>query len=192
LNFDSVQNLFDKVQDKQFHVVHLICHGKFTYDSTGVLILEGANGQKQNIDPSVLARVLERVSPSLVILQACHSGDIDSSTDFVSGVAETLVRFGIPAVLAFRGKPNIDFAFEFLSKVYEKWLPGQVPIETAIQSARLAIRNSQTNSLVARPIDAWSLPVLYRQPGVFLQIVNKSGPGPRPVPTETPPSMKPS
>ena len=178
LNFDSIQNLFDTVQDKQFHVVHLICHGKFLYDLRGVLVFEDVQGRKQNIEPSVLAQVLKRVSPSLVILQACHSGDMDSSTDFVSGVAETLVRFGIPAVLAFRGKPNIDFAFEFLSKVYEKWLPGQVPIEAAIQSARLAIRNSQTNSLVARPIDAWSLPVLYRQPGVFLLIVKKSGPGP--------------
>jgi hypothetical protein len=192
LNFDSIKNHFDTFQEKQFHVVHLICHGKFTYDSQGVLIFEDDNKKKQNIEPSVLAGVLKRVSPSLVILQACHSGDIDSSIDFVSGVAETLVRLGIPAVLAFRGKPNIDFAFEFLSEVYEKWLPGQVPIETAIQSARLVIRNSQTKSQTARPIDAWSLPVLYRQPGVFLQIVNKSGPGPRPVPTETPPSTRPS
>jgi hypothetical protein len=177
LNFDSIQNHFDTVQEKQFHVVHLICHGKFTYDLQGVLIFEDDNKKKQNIEPSVLARVLKRVSPSLVILQACHSGDVDSSTDFVSGVAKTLVRLGIPAVLAFRGEPQIDFAFEFLSEVYEKWLPGQVPIEAAIQSARLTIRNSQTNSLVARPIDAWSMPVLYRQPGVFLQIVNQSGPG---------------
>ena len=173
LNFGSIQNLFDKVQGKQFHVVHLICHGKILYDSRGVLVFQDDQGRRQNIEPSVLAQVLKRVSPSLVILQACHSGDMDSSTDFVSGVAETLVRLGIPAVLAFRGKPNIDFAFEFLSKVYEKWLPGQVPIEAAIQSARLAIRNSQTTSLVARPIDAWSLPVLYRQPGVFLQIQHK-------------------
>ena len=30
-----------------------------------------------------------------------------------------------------------------------------------------------TTSLDARPIDAWSLPVLYRQPGVFLQIQHK-------------------
>ena len=30
-----------------------------------------------------------------------------------------------------------------------------------------------TTSLVARPIDAWSTPVLYRQPGVFLQIQHK-------------------
>lgn len=181
-NFDRIQNLFDEVQNNQFHVVHLICHGKFTYDSQGVLIFEDDNRRKQNIASSVLARVLNRVSPSLVILQACHSGDTNSSTDFVSGVAETLVHFGIPAVLAFRGKPDIDFAFDFLSEVYERWLPGQVPIETALQSARLAIRNSQTNSLVARPIDAWSLPVLYRQPGVFLQIVNKSGPGGGPTP----------
>lgn len=180
LNFGSIQDLFDKVQGKQFHVVHLICHGKILYDSRGVLVFQDDQGRRQNIEPSVLARVLNRVSPSLVILQACHSGDMNSSTDFVSGVAETLVRFGIPAVLAFRGKPDIDFAFDFLSEVYEKWLPGQVPIETAIQSARLAIRNSQTTSLVARPIDAWSLPVLYRQPGVFLLIVNKSGAGPTP------------
>jgi hypothetical protein len=182
LNFDSIKNLFETVQDEQFHVVHLICHGKFTYDSTGVLIFEGANREKQNIDPSVLAHVLKRVSPSLVILQACHSGDIESSKDFVSGVAKTLVGFGIPAVLAFRGEPQIDFAFDFLSEVYERWLPGQVPIETALQSARLTIRNSQTTSRTARPIDAWSLPVLYRQPGVFLQIVNKSSPGPGPTP----------
>lgn len=180
LGFNRIQNLFDTVPNERFDVVHLICHGKVLEDSPGVLVFQDAQGNKQKIEPSVLAQVLKRVAPALVILQACHTGDTSSNSEFITGVAESLVLSGIPAVLAFRGKPHIDFAFEFLSRFYDVWLQGDSSFEYALQQARITIRNSQSNSKSERPIDAWSLPVLYRQPRVFLKIENKSGPGPDP------------
>ena len=182
INFDALQTALQGQRDRNFHVIHLVCHGIFK-DDIGKLAFEDESGNKQYIDAPVLAEVLKSCKPALVILQACFSGEINSRTDWVSGVGETLLRTGVPCVLAFRGGPQTDYATKFIEEVYKRWLNGDSTFEGAVRSAHLKIRDSLTHSPQDRKNDAWALPVVLRHKGVFLEIN-------RPTVTPDPPTIK--
>jgi hypothetical protein len=157
----------------------LICHGTKKNDGeSGTLFFEDGNRRTKKIQSDVLTHALVSRTPSLVVLQACQSAEVDSSTDLVLGVAETLLRAGIPSVLAFRGKPKINMAYVFMKCLYEHWLVNFDSFEKALTEARMAVQLYTGEAQDKRSVDEWSLPVFYRHSGVNLQIRRGTPPPP--------------
>jgi len=179
MSYDSIRHGCGTLPEGTFDVIHLICHGTLKNDGdSGTLLFEDGKGQTEKIQSDVLASALVSREPALVVLQACQSAEVDSSTELVLGVAETLLRAGIPSVLAFRGKPKIDMAYVFMKCLYEHWLVKFESFEKALTEARLAVQLFADQAKDKRSVDEWSLPVFYRHSGVNLQIRRGTPPPP--------------
>jgi hypothetical protein len=171
LSYAKIREVLGALPEDTFDVIHLICHGTLKNDGeSGTLFFEDGNRQIKKIQSNVLTHALVSRTPSLVVLQACQSAEVDSSTELVLGVAETLLRAGIPSVLAFRGKPKIDMSYEFMKCLYEHWLVKFESFEKALTEARMAVQLYTDGVKDKRPVDEWSFPVFYRHSGVNLQI----------------------
>jgi hypothetical protein len=171
MSYDSIRHGCGTLPEGTFDVIHLICHGTKKNDGeSGTLFFEDGNRRTKKIQSDVLTHALVSRTPSLVVLQACQSAEVDSSTDLVLGVAETLLRAGIPSVLAFRGKPKIDMAYVFMKCLYEHWLVNFDSFEKALTEARMAVQLYTDGAKDKRSVDEWSFPVFYRHSGVNLQI----------------------
>src|SRR5690349_23765772 len=89
----------------------------------------------------------------LVMLNSCDSA-AGSPSDLFSSAAATLIRRGIPAVLAMQFEISDDAAIEFTRSFYESAAEGR-SIDAAVQNARLAVCLARPGSL------EWGTPVLF-------------------------------
>ncbi len=83
-----------------------------------------------------------------------RGGAQGSSQDRFASTAATLVRSGIPAVIAMQHAITDRAAIEFSQTFYESLADG-LPVDGAVSEARKAIRLGVTNTL------EWGTPVLY-------------------------------
>ncbi len=85
----------------EFHVFHFIGHGGFDRETQeGVLVLEREDGTAHRVSGSRLGTLLHDARHlQLAVLNACE-GARTSGRDAFSGVAQELVRRGLPAVIA--------------------------------------------------------------------------------------------
>jgi CHAT domain-containing protein len=146
--------LLRKLHHGDFHVLHFVGHG--AYDETredGVLLLEGPDGRSQDITGERLGTILQdHHSLRLVVLNACE-GARNSQTDPFAGVAASLVRRGIPAVVAMQFEISDDAALTFAAYFYEALAQGD-PVDGAVAHARLGIFASGNDV-------EWGTPVLF-------------------------------
>ncbi|HMM41677.1 MAG TPA: CHAT domain-containing protein, partial [Thermomicrobiales bacterium] len=107
-------------------------------------------------------------------LNSCD-GAQGSKADVFSSTAATLIRCGIPAVLAMQHEISDDAAIEFARTFYDAIGDG-APIDSAVADARLAI------SIGLRGSVEWGTPVLHmRAPdGVLFRVERPSGSTPPP------------
>src|SRR5690349_22394772 len=89
----------------------------------------------------------------LVMLNSCDSA-AGSPSDLFSSAAATLVRRGIPAVLAMQFEISDSAAVEFTRSFYEALAAG-LPVDIAVRDARLAVSLARPNSL------EWGTPVIF-------------------------------
>ena len=87
----------------------------------------------------------------LAVLNACEAGRTDPADPF-AGVADTLVRRGIPAVIAMQFEVSDDAAVEFAPALYGALAAGR-PVDEAVAEARKAM-------YTISPLE-WATPVLY-------------------------------
>lgn len=148
---DQLQEAF---QDTKFHVFHYIGHGKyFEKSKEGKLLLEDDDGKAKAYSGDELKTFLQdQETLQLVILSACE-GARTSSEDPYSGVAQTLVLQGIPAVIAMQFEIFEDAAIKFSKELYEALETGY-PVDAAVSEARKAI------SLEGNKTE-WGIPVLF-------------------------------
>ena len=136
-----------------FHVLHFIGHGEFD-DDGGALVFEDERRRGRSVSAAQLGTVLhDQVSLRLVVLNACE-GARASRTDPFSGTAQTLVRRGIPAVLAMQFEITDEAAITITSEFYTSVAVGD-PIDTALADARLRLFAQEDYSV------EWATPVLY-------------------------------
>ncbi|HZT98363.1 MAG TPA: CHAT domain-containing protein [Ktedonobacteraceae bacterium] len=137
-----------------WHVFHFIGHGGFNATTReGVIALEDAAGQARYLSASQLARLLADHHPlRLVVLNSCK-GAASSTRDIFSSTAATLVRRGIPAVLAHQYTIS-DQASIALSRTFYEALAAGLPVDASVAEARKAISLGGTPSL------EWGTPVL--------------------------------
>jgi formylglycine-generating enzyme required for sulfatase activity len=136
------------------HLLHFVGHGLFdAADGTGGLIFEDATGHADEVSAETLAMLLhDHAALRLIFLNACE-GARSGRRDSFAGVAQRLVRQGIPAVLAMQF-PVSDQAAIALSQAFYSALADGYPADAALSEARKAIA-AQGNPL------EWGTPVLF-------------------------------
>lgn len=143
---------------QECHVLHFIGHGSFDEQSgEGALILEGPDGQPRALDVHDLAGLLSRRHDlRLAVLNTCQ-GARHSTVDAFSGVAQGLVRKGVPAVVAMRHDIDDAAALLFAGRLYEALAQGD-SIHEAVTHGRKAISSDHG--------EAWATPALYMRKDV--------------------------
>jgi len=188
LEHTSLESLDQALLKHRPHVLHFIGHGDFVGDD-GVLVLESDQqpGSADTIAGRQLAVLLRnyRDCLRLVFLNSCM-GATASTRDPFSGVAQSLIRRGIPAVIAMQF-PVPDAAAVALSRHFYRYLAAGQPVDAALSSARAF--------LYARgyPVE-WGAPALYmRAPdGRLFDLAPASATEGMAAPAAMPPSAAPA
>jgi len=138
----------------------------------GTIALVGTDGKAENLTATKLGRLLaDHRSLRLVLLNACE-GARASERDVFSSTAATLVKRGIPVILAMQYAISDQAAIEFSSSFYSA-LADSMPVDAAVAEARKAV------SLAAEDTLEWGTPVLYmRSPdGALFRVKTREADG---------------
>jgi hypothetical protein len=139
----SLEGIRRMLTEREFHVFHYIGHGTVSADGKSAVVLTDAAGALSVRSCDDLAFVLAAAaSLRLVVLNSCH-GSVSSPTDPFAGAGATLVRAGIPAVVAMRATISNDAAVTFASGLYRE-LADAAPIERAVSVARTSLAASDS------------------------------------------------
>ncbi len=154
----------EKALQQDYHVLHFLGHG-----TGGKLIVTGEDGRATRIDDEAFAQVvLGRRSLRLVVLNACHSSQVDQAGLF-AGVGPALVQKGMPAVIAMQYPfVQLDTASRF-SEAFYSTLANGLPVDMAVNAGRRVLSAGLLDSR------DWSTPVLYMgtRSGNILGFLNK-------------------
>src|SRR5579859_3260780 len=132
------------------HLVHYIGHGGYEETAGGVLLWEDDRGNELALSAERLADLLRSRQVHAVVLHACQTARIGARTD-MRGVAETLVKEGLPVVLA----QQANFTYESSQRASEAWyiaLTAGQEFAQALFEVRLALAQAD------RP--DWAVPIL--------------------------------
>lgn len=134
----------------EWHALHFVGHGG-TDGEGGFLILEDRHGESRTVDHLRLKTFLGHPTLRLVVLNACE-GARPGTSDAFSGVAQALVKSGVPAVVAMQ-QAILDAAAITFAKSFYGALAEQQTLGTALWRAReVLFRDHETD---------WAVPVLY-------------------------------
>ncbi|NJP07804.1 MAG: CHAT domain-containing protein [Chloroflexaceae bacterium] len=159
-------------------VIHLLCHGDQQSVGRGYrhdVLLQGDDGFVHRVNVWDLLSVFSLASANIqvIVLQACHAGSAlpplhtgaapttptqaHDQREASEGIALTLLRQGIPVVVAMQGEVSQEAASTFVSGLYAALRQGKT-IEAAVAAGRV-------NVAVSEAAADWSLPVLYQGSG---------------------------
>jgi hypothetical protein len=131
-------------------------HGGFDPASTGGrLLLENPDGSLYPESADVFAAWISDSPLRLVFLNACQTGRTPERSEVppFGGVAASLIRQGVPAVVGNQFSVGDDAAISFASTFYERIAQGH-PVDEAVASARKILFDE------TMPLQ-WATPVLY-------------------------------
>jgi hypothetical protein len=136
-------------------VFHFVGHGGFdTSLGEGVLVLEKEDGYAHRVGGSRLGTLLHDARDlQLAVLNSCEGARTSGQNAF-SGVAQALIRQGLPAVVAMQTEISDRAALVFSHEFYF-YLTRGLPIDTAICEVRKAMATSDEAS-------EWGTAVLLR------------------------------
>lgn len=139
---------------ERFNVFHFIGHGEFLGDEGGRLVLEAEDGSPDLVDGTRLGTLLQDApGMQLAVLNACEGARTSGRNPF-AGVAQTLVRQGVPAVVAMQDEISDRAALVFAHEFYFALGRGRA-VDTAMSESRKAIFLSDRSA-------EWGTPVLLR------------------------------
>jgi len=155
----SWRALHDALQQADWHVFHFLGHGLFDRTAgSGALAFAGDDGLAELHTAEELSRLLgDHDALRLVVLNACE-GAQDGGSQMDAGIAQQLVRAGVPAVVAMQGPIRDTHAAELTRSFYGA-LGNGLAIDAAFAEARKAL------SLAAPGALAWAVPVLVMRSG---------------------------
>ena len=136
-----------------WHIFHFVGHGGFDVATEeGAIALANDASHMHLLRARSLAELLDDHYPlRLVFLNSCE-GARGSESDAFSSTAATLVRRGVPAVVAMQYEITDRAAIEFSRDFYEALADG-LPVDAAVTEARAAVSMDS--------ILEWGTPVLY-------------------------------
>ncbi len=146
LDMASLAELQARLRTRPYHVMHFIGHGAFMEGSgQGALMFCRPDGGAVAVTARDLALVVGDIpSLRLVVLNGCQGSRV-SRIDPFSGIAQALVRQGIPAALAMHSAISDQTAITLTREFYSALTSGQ-PVDAALAEARKAIA-TQLHSL---------------------------------------------
>ncbi|MGB0388323.1 MAG: CHAT domain-containing protein [Ardenticatenaceae bacterium] len=147
--------LHTAIRGGNWHMFHFIGHGGFDpQQGEGFIALANEKGNAEPFHATKLGRLLNDCdSLRFALLNACE-GARGSKKELFSSIAATLVRRGIPAVLAMQYEISDQAAIELARTFYESLADG-LPVDSAVAQARQAISFGVSKSF------EWGTPVLY-------------------------------
>jgi hypothetical protein len=139
---------------RDYHVLHFVGHGGYDEDAQdGALALEGADRRTRLVSGRDLGVMLQgHHALRLVVLNACE-GARSAPDDPFGGVAQALVRQGIPAVIAMQFEISDPAALVFSHSFYQA-IADDFPVDVAVAEARRAMFAE------GHEVE-WATPVLY-------------------------------
>jgi hypothetical protein len=139
---------------RKYHVLHFIGHGGWDENAQdGALALEGTDRTTRLVTGRDLGLMIRgHRSLRLVVLNACE-GARSARDDPFGGVAQALVRQGIPAVIAMQFEISDPAALVFSHSFYQAIADG-LPVDVATLEARRAMF-AEGNEV------EWATPVLH-------------------------------
>jgi peptidoglycan hydrolase-like protein with peptidoglycan-binding domain len=151
------RGLQQALRDGNYHVLHYVGHSDFTAEGDGLLYFEDAENHTSDVvDGTLLANLLsDQRMLRLVVLNSCE-GARTTLDDPYAGVATTLVKLGVPAVVAMQFEISDDAAVLFAEELYANLIARQFPIDAAMAEARKAVFAEVGNG-------EWATPVLFVQ-----------------------------
>ena len=134
----------------EWHILHFVGHGSAD-DKGGFLILEDRHGEARAVDHLRLRTFLGHPSLRLVVLNACE-GARPGRSDASSGVAQALLKEGVPAVLAMQQLISDSTAIAFSKHFYGALGEDQTVGGALLEARRALYRDDEPG---------WAIPVLY-------------------------------
>jgi hypothetical protein len=138
------------------HVLHFSGHGGLAGEQ-GYLLFEDEDRLGQLANGDTLAHLQRGSGVRLAVLNACESG-LAGESDAFGSVAGSLVRAGLPAVIAHQHTMPDDSAIAFAADVYRALAAG-FPVDAAVSEGRKAILSDLGDAWRDR-VD-WATPALY-------------------------------
>ncbi len=161
------EKIADALERDAYHVLHLSCHGR-----PGALELEDEDGRPVLISAKDLIRPIKSKGKSLplVLLNACHGGVHEGET---ASLAESLLRAGIPAVLAMQAVVSDDYASGLAAAFYRHLAreKGILP-SRALARARQDLEKARRAALNQGDASSQTQPE-YATPALFLAGVER-------------------
>lgn len=145
---DQLKQLQERAQTGSYHIFHFIGHGE-----SDTLALEGAQGEPIPVSTDVLSdKLYSNPNWKLIFLNACNTARQESDAPLVT-LAQELADRVAPTVVAMRSAISDRAAIALATAFYHLIAQG-FPVETALSSARLALRGTSED-------DEWSTAVLF-------------------------------
>jgi hypothetical protein len=137
-----------------WHVLHFMGHAGIDANGSFIALADEDTGRVDGLPAKALGRFLDgHPSLRLVVLNACEGARESSAASFGS-LATTLVRSGVPAVVAMQcpvgDAAAIEFAHTFYAAIADGW-----QVDAAVGEARVALSRTQPKTW------AWAIPVLH-------------------------------
>jgi tetratricopeptide (TPR) repeat protein len=132
----TVEALQQQLLKHEYHILHFLGHGDYSPEAKdSVLLLTRPDGQGEAITGETFsALVRDQRSLRLAVLNACR-GAVSGENDPYSGVAQRLVRGGVPAVIAMRSSIS-DAAAIALARSFYTALATGAAVDEAMAEAR--------------------------------------------------------
>ena len=151
---DSV-SLLQALASKPYDLVHFSCHGDATGKDGRLVLVNSKTKQPDYVKARDIASALAGRGIRLVVLSACETSSQGSQTTSFSNIAETLIRLGIPAVIANQASIAVPSMAVFVGALYRE-LAQSGNIDKAMAEARLAL------SIELKGSPEWGVPTLHR------------------------------
>ena len=181
----TLSTLQTKLAENEYHILHYVGHGSFTSGNESAIYLENDAGEAVDVDPQRFAQLLaDETGIRLIVLNSCQ-GARTALNDPYAGVATTLIKLGVPAVVAMQFKISDEAAIVFATELYTNLISRSFPIDAAVAEARKAIFMQVDSKHKGDP--EFATPVLFlRDPAVPLFNIEPTLPIETPKPAEKP------
>lgn len=152
----TLPSLVRSLAEHQPHVLHVVAHGLYDDEHGGILAIEDEYGATHVVPAQQFAQQVADNNIRLVVLNSCLSAAGEGAVAY-TGVAQALLRAGVPAVVAMQYSVPVVTAHRFTGALYRAISNG-TPLDEAVATARRTL--SVDTNLAAMD---WAMPVLYMQ-----------------------------